>query len=81
MEIYRTVLDAEKSACCWYDSGKERTTSTGITYFHVECRLLDFNGQVFGEVSSALGMGNYKGPSELTGWRRFHSGFMGTRKK
>jgi hypothetical protein len=51
--IYTTILDAEKPACFMYESGKEKTTN-GATYFHVECRLLDFNGQVFGEVSTAL---------------------------
>ncbi|KAL8626238.1 hypothetical protein Q9189_008078 [Teloschistes chrysophthalmus] len=65
MEIYTTVLDAEKPACCRYDSGKERTTTTGITYFHVECRLLDFNGQVFGEVSTALGIGKFPGAKRI----------------
>jgi len=65
MEIYTTVLDAEKPACCRYDSGKERTTSSGIPYFHVECRLLDFNGQVFGEVSTALGIGKFQGAKRV----------------
>ncbi|KAL8698333.1 MAG: hypothetical protein Q9201_006630 [Fulgogasparrea decipioides] len=65
MEIYTTVLDAEKPACCRYDSGKERTTTTGITYFHVDCRLLDFNGQLFGEVSTALGIGKFPGAKQI----------------
>ena len=65
MEIYTTVLDAEKPACCRYDSGKERTTNGGLTYFHVECRLLDFNGQVFGEVSTALGIGQFQGAKRV----------------
>ena len=65
MEIYTTVLGAEKPACCPYDSGKERTTSTGIPYFHVECHLLDFNGQVFGEVSTALGIRKLPGAKRV----------------
>lgn len=65
MEIYTTVLDAEKPACYLYDSGKEKTTSTGIIYFHVECYLLDFNGQVFGEVSTALGIEKFKGAKRV----------------
>ena len=50
MEIYTTVLDAEKPVCCRYDFGKERTTSTGILYFYIDCRLLDFNKLVFNKV-------------------------------
>ncbi|KAL8800740.1 MAG: hypothetical protein Q9182_004945 [Xanthomendoza sp. 2 TL-2023] len=65
MEVYTTVLDAEKPACCRYDSGKERTTTTGIVYFHVECRLLDSHGQVFGEVSTALGIGKFPGAKRI----------------
>ena len=65
MEIYTTVLDAEKPACCRYDSGKESMTSARIPYFHVDCRLLDFNGQVFGEVSTALGIKNFQGAKRI----------------
>jgi hypothetical protein len=53
--IYTTILNAEKPACFRYDSGKERTTNR-VTYFYVEYRLLDFNWQVFSEVSTALGI-------------------------
>jgi hypothetical protein len=62
--IYTTILDAEKPACFRCDSGKEKTTN-GVTYFHVECRLLDFNGQVFGEVSTALGIRTFQGAKRV----------------
>ena len=47
--MYTTILDAEKSACYRYDSGKQKKTNNGVLYFHVECRYLDFNRQVFDE--------------------------------
>jgi len=81
MEIYTTVLDAEKPACCRYDSGKERTTNTGIAYFHAECRLLDFNGHVFGEVSSALGIGKFQGAKRVDRLEAFPLEFHGHQKK
>ena len=31
----------------------------------MECRLLDFNGQVFGEVSTALGIGQFQGAKRV----------------
>ena len=65
INMYTTVLDAEKPACYRYDSGKERTTSSGVPYFHVECRCLDYNGQVFGEVSTALGIGAFQGAKRI----------------
>lgn len=41
--------------------GEERTTATGIIYFHMECRYLDSNGAIFGEVLAALGIAKFAG--------------------
>ena len=65
VNIYTTILDAEKPACYRYDSGKEKTTSSGVSYFYVECRCLDFNGNVFGEVSVALGIQAFQGAKRI----------------
>ena len=62
--VYTTILDAEKPACFAYNSSKERTTN-GVTYFHVDCRYLDFNGQVFGEASTALGIRTFQGAKRI----------------
>ena len=62
--VYTTILDAEKPACYAYNSGKERTTN-GVTYFHVDCRYLDFNGHVFGESSIALGIRTFQGAKRI----------------
>jgi len=63
--VYTTILDAEKPACYRYDSGEERTTSSGVIYFLVECRYLDFNGKAFGEVSTALGIRTFQGAMRI----------------
>ncbi|KAI9791932.1 MAG: hypothetical protein M1835_008168 [Candelina submexicana] len=81
MKIYTTILDAEKPACYRYDSGKEKTTTTGLTYFHVECRLLDFNGQVFGEVSTALGIRIFQGAKRVDRLEAFPLEFHRHQKK
>ena len=65
INIYTTILDTAKSACYRCDSGKERTTSSGVSYFHVECRCLDFNGQAFGEASVALGIQTFQGAKRI----------------
>jgi hypothetical protein len=80
-EIYTTILDAEKPACYRYDSGTEKTTSTGVTYFHVECRLLDFNGEVFGEVSTALGIQKFQGAKRVDRLEAFPFEFHRHQKK
>jgi len=38
VNIYTTILDAEKLACYRYDSGKQKTTNGCVPYFDVECR-------------------------------------------
>jgi hypothetical protein len=65
VNMYTTILDAEKPACYRYDSGKQKKTNSGYPYFHVECRYLDFNGQVFGEVSTALGIRTFQGAKPI----------------
>jgi len=79
--IYTAILDAKKPACYRYDAGKERTTTTGVTYFHVECRYLDFNGQVFGEVSTALGMGTFQGAKRIDSLEAFPLAFHRRQKE
>ena len=65
INMYTTILDAEKPACYRYDSGKQKTTTSGVSCFYVECRCLDFNGQVFGEVSTALGIRSFQGAKPI----------------
>ncbi len=48
-----------------YNSGKEKTTANEIPYFHVECRYLNFNGQVFDKASMALGIGEFEGARQI----------------
>jgi len=65
VNIYTIILDAEKPACYRYDCGKQKKTNSGVSYFHVECRYLDFNGQVFGEVSTALRIRTFQGAKPI----------------
>jgi hypothetical protein len=81
MKIYTIVLDAEKLACCRYDSGKKRTTSTEIAYFHVKCRLLNFNKHVFGEVSSTLEIEKFQEIKRVDRLEAFSLEFHGHQKK
>ncbi|KAL9130721.1 MAG: hypothetical protein Q9217_001158 [Psora testacea] len=65
IDIYIIILDAEKPAYYRYNSGKERTTSSGVPYFYVECYCLDFNGQVFGEILVALRIQEFQGAKRI----------------
>lgn len=79
--VYTTILDAEKPACYRYDSGEERTSSAGVTYFHVECRYLDFNGKAFGEVSTALGIRTFQGAKPIDRLEAFPLAFHRRQKE
>jgi len=69
--VYTTCLDTEKSLCFRFDMGEERTTATGITYFHMECRYLDSDGAVFGEVSASLGIAKFAGIKRIVNLAAF----------
>ena len=69
--VYTTCLDTEKSLCFRFDMGEERTTATGITYFHMECRYLDSDGAVFGEVSASLGIAKFAGIKRIANLAAF----------
>jgi hypothetical protein len=81
MKIYTIVLDVEKPTCCRYDSGKKRTTSTEIAYFHVKCHLLNFNKHVFGEVSSTLKIEKFQGIKRVDRLEAFPLEFHEHQKK
>ena len=63
--VYTTCLDTEKPACFRFDRGEESATSAGMTYFHMECRYLDSDGVVFGEVSTGLGIAKFAGAKRI----------------
>ena len=63
--VYTISLDTEKFLCIRFDMGEEKTTATGITYFHLKCRYFDSDGAVFGEVSAALGIAKFAGVKRI----------------
>jgi len=63
--VYIICLDIEKPLCFRFDMGEEKTTANRVTYFHMECRYLDSDGLVFGEVWTALGVGKFAGVKRI----------------
>lgn len=79
--VYTTCLDTEKSLCIRFDMGEEKTTATGIIYFHLECRYLDSDGAVFGEVSAALGIAKFAGVKRIVTLAAFPFGYHPRRRE
>lgn len=52
--VYTTCFGTHKPRYVIYDSGEEKITKSRVKYYNMRCRYLDFNGEVFGEVSIEL---------------------------
>jgi hypothetical protein len=59
--VCSTCPGTRKPRCLRYDFGEEKTTFQGVKYFELECRYLDFDGQVFGEVIERLEIEKFRG--------------------
>jgi hypothetical protein len=51
--------------CVRYEFGEEKTTKSGIEYFHIKARYLDFDGKVFGEASSEHAIEKFRGAKRI----------------
>ena len=58
--VYTTILNIYMPAYFRYESDKEKTTKSGIKYFYVIYRYLNWD-RVFNETSTALGILIFKG--------------------
>lgn len=63
--IYSTCLGTGKPRCVTFDTGEEKTKMNGIRYFSLDCRYLDFDGEVFGEAGTQLEVARFHGPRPI----------------
>ena len=64
--VYTTCLGTQKSRCVIYDGGEEKETSSRLKYFNMECRYLDYDGQVFGEASMDIPIVKFRGKKRIS---------------
>ncbi len=64
--VYTTCFGTGKPRCVIYDDGEERETSNGLKYYKMECRYLDYDGQVFGESSIDLAIVKFRGKKRIS---------------
>lgn len=64
--VYSKCFGTKKPRCVMYDSGEEKETSNGSKYYKMECRYLDYNGQVFGETSINFLVVNFRGKKRIS---------------
>jgi hypothetical protein len=62
--VYTKCFGTEKPRCVIFDAGDE-ATEKGVTYYRMECRYLDYDGQVFGEAGIELGIIKFRGSKPI----------------
>ena len=60
-KVYTTCSGTGKPQCVMYDNGEEEETIYKDKYYSMECRYLDYNGQVFGEASINVPIAKFSG--------------------
>jgi hypothetical protein len=60
MIIYTTCISTKKPRCVKYNFGEEKKLSSGKIYYSIQCRYLDFDGKMFGEVSTELAIFKFR---------------------
>jgi hypothetical protein len=69
--VYTTCFGTGKPRCVTYDGGEEKETSHGVKYYNMECRYLDYDGQVFGEASIDLAIVKFRGKKRISTLKAF----------
>lgn len=63
--VYGKCLGTKKPRCIKYDFGEEKSVDDDHEYFYIEGRYLDFNGKLFGEALTALGISKFRGAKPI----------------
>jgi len=69
--VYTTCFGTRKPRCVMYDDGEEKETDYGVKYYNMECRYLDYGGQVFGETSIDLAIVKFRGKKRISTLKAF----------
>ncbi len=69
--VYTSCFGTDKPRCVLFDGGEEKETNFGVKYYNMECRYLDYNGQVFGEASVDLAIFKFRGRKRISTLKAF----------
>ncbi|KAF7166684.1 hypothetical protein CNMCM6106_002400 [Aspergillus hiratsukae] len=68
--VYTTCFGTGKPRCVIFEAGEEAVYS-GVSYYELECRYLDFDGQYFGEAGIVLRIKEFRGAKEIDSLEAF----------
>ncbi|OCK73251.1 hypothetical protein K432DRAFT_313292, partial [Lepidopterella palustris CBS 459.81] len=61
-----TICDgSDQPRCLIYDSGEVKTSHFGEKYFELDCHYLDYDGNVFGEVTTTLAIPEFRSKRKI----------------
>ncbi len=63
--VYTKCFGTGKPRCVIFDAGEE-VTDGGVTYYKLECRYLDFDGNAFGEAEICPGVVKFRGSKRIS---------------
>lgn len=63
--IFTICRGSRKPRCLRYDFGEETKNNQGMEYFELQCRSLDFDGEVFGEIVDKLRIEKFHGAKRI----------------
>ena len=69
--VFTTYPGSEQPRCVEYICGEEQKTTQGQRYFHMECHYLDFDGRVFGQASTQIGIASFRGVRRIDSLEAF----------
>ncbi|KAI9765879.1 MAG: hypothetical protein M1839_005295, partial [Geoglossum umbratile] len=63
--VYTTCPGSDQPRCLKFDFGQMEQSSQGECFFKLDCRYLDHNGKVFGEVETSLAVAEFRGAKKI----------------
>ncbi|KAI9767831.1 MAG: hypothetical protein M1839_004332 [Geoglossum umbratile] len=63
--VYTTCPGSDQPRCLKFDFGQMEQSSQGECFFKLDCRYLDYNGKVFGEVETSLAVAEFWGAKKI----------------
>jgi hypothetical protein len=63
--VYTACPGSDQPRCLKFDSGQMEQSSQGEHFFKLDCRYLDYDGKVFGEVETTLAVAEFRGVKKI----------------
>ncbi|KAI9770678.1 MAG: hypothetical protein M1839_003062 [Geoglossum umbratile] len=63
--VYTTCPGSDQPRCLKFDFGQMEQSSQGECFFKLDCRYLDYDGKVFGEVETSLAVTEFRGVKKI----------------